>query len=145
MLEVLSPLMLLVIVFLIAVLVQPKRKEEEEEEEIKRTSSKSDSFNSNSSSYRSNYKTTSYVTKPVNVPSIRAIIKKAIDEEMDIIITYRKYDGTTSQRQLSNIEYNNEYGSYGYSNDHIKGYCHLRKEYRVFRIDRITRIVLRRR
>lgn len=78
-----------------------------------------------------------------NTKSIRSMIQKAIDEEMDIIITYRKYDGTTSQRQLSNIEYNNEYGSYGYSNDHIKGYCHLRKEYRVFRIDRISRIVLR--
>ena len=72
--------------------------------------------------------------------SIQAIIQKAIDEKRSIFITYCKYDGSTSQRQLSKIEYCNEFSSYGFTNDHIKGFCHLRKEYRVFRINRITAI-----
>ena len=41
---------------------------------------------------------------------------------------------------MSNISYNNDYKDYGYNDDHIKGYCHLRNEERTFRISRITAV-----
>ena len=38
------------------------------------------------------------------------------------------------------MEISNEYGEFGYDNDHIKAYCHLRNEERNFKIDRIKKI-----
>ena len=72
--------------------------------------------------------------------SIRTEIDRAIRANKDIEIEYVKYDGTYSKRRVSNIEYCNDYELYGYNNDHISGYCHLRGEERHFKIERIQSI-----
>lgn len=72
--------------------------------------------------------------------SIESELKRAIINGYDIEIKYVKYGGETSHRKISNISYDNEYGDYGYNNNHIKGYCHLRNENRSFRISRISAI-----
>ena len=69
---------------------------------------------------------------------IRSQIERAINSNSSIEISYIKYDGTSSIRKLSNIKYNNQYYHVGYANDHIDGYCHMRQENRMFKIDRIT-------
>lgn len=72
--------------------------------------------------------------------SIRNEIDKVIRTGKDIEIEYVKYDGTRSRRRVSNISYCNDYENYGYENDHISGFCHLRGENRHFKIDRIQSI-----
>ena len=72
--------------------------------------------------------------------SIRTEIDRAIRTGKDIEIVYVKYDGTRSRRRVSNISYCNDYEDYGYENDHISGFCHLRGEDRHFKIDRIQSI-----
>jgi len=72
--------------------------------------------------------------------SIRTEIDRAIRTGRDIEIEYVKYDGTRSRRRVSNISYCNDYEDYGYENDHISGFCHLRGEDRHFKIDRIQSI-----
>ena len=69
---------------------------------------------------------------------IRSQIDRAINSNSSIEISYTKYDGTSSRRKISNIKYNNQYYDVRYANDHIDGYCHMRQEDRVFKIDRIT-------
>lgn len=68
------------------------------------------------------------------------IIEKAITEKLDIDFIYTKYSGETSWRRLSEITYCNEFGEFGYKNDHISGYCHLRRERRTFKISRMSDI-----
>lgn len=68
------------------------------------------------------------------------VIKQAMTENKDILIKYRKFSGEISKRKLSNIIYNNSFEDDGFHNDHIKGYCHLRREERTFKIDRIISI-----
>lgn len=109
------------------------------------SSSEKNEFNSNytvpsRSSYKKNTRVQSNrsTTKPTQ--DIRSKIRQAISNTHDIKIAYRKYDGTSSARRLSNITFNNEFKSDGYNNDHIKGFCHLRGEERTFRISRITSI-----
>lgn len=70
------------------------------------------------------------------------IIDQAIKENKAIEFYYTKYSGENSKRKVSNISYSNEYGAFGYQNDHIKGYCHLRNENRTFKINRMSRITL---
>ena len=48
--------------------------------------------------------------------SIESEIKRAIIHGYDIEIRYEKYGGELSQRRVSNISYNNEFGDFGYSN-----------------------------
>lgn len=72
--------------------------------------------------------------------SIRTEIDRAIRTGKDIEIVYVKYDGTRSRRRVSDISYCNDYEDYGYENDHISGFCHLRGEDRHFKIDRIQSI-----
>ena len=67
--------------------------------------------------------------------TIREYIEQAIDEGRTIEIEYVKYDGTSSKRSISDLSYSDEYGD-----DYIVGYCHLREEYRTFKISRIRRI-----
>lgn len=68
------------------------------------------------------------------------VIKQAMTENKDILIKYRKFSGEISKRRLSKIIYNNSFEDDGFHNDHIKGYCHLRREERTFKIDRIISI-----
>lgn len=67
---------------------------------------------------------------------IESCIKNAIATNKAITIKYRKYDGSISERKISEIEYSSEYG-----NEYIYAYCHLRKDYRTFKISRILDIV----
>ena len=66
---------------------------------------------------------------------IKEYLDKAISENKTITIKYQKYDGTISNRTLSNLDYSDEYGS-GY----IQAYCHLRQENRTFKISRIREV-----
>lgn len=63
-------------------------------------------------------------------------IQRAIDTGATIEIAYTKYDGTSSIRKLSDVEYSVEYG-----HTHIQAFCHMRHELRTFRIDRISRVI----
>lgn len=72
----------------------------------------------------------------------RSIIDQAIYSNAGISFTYTKYNGERTTRYVSNISYSNEFGEYGYNNDHIKGYCHLRNAERTFRISRMSNISL---
>lgn len=67
--------------------------------------------------------------------SITSEIENAIRSNSSLRISYRKFDGTTSNRTISNIEYSEEYGD-----EYIYAYCHLRNEYRTFKISRIISI-----
>lgn len=67
--------------------------------------------------------------------TIREYINKAILENRDITIKYRKYDGSISTRRLSNVEFSDEFGE-----DYIAAYCHLRNENRTFKISRIIEV-----
>lgn len=65
-------------------------------------------------------------------------IQKAIDTGATIEISYTKNDGTSSIRKLSDIEYSDEYGD---GSEYISAFCHMRKEQRTFKINRISRVV----
>lgn len=67
--------------------------------------------------------------------TIREYIDTAIHEGREITIKYVKYDGTISNRTISDIQYSEEYGS-----DYIIGWCHLRNEQRTFKISRIRSV-----
>jgi predicted DNA-binding transcriptional regulator YafY len=69
--------------------------------------------------------------------SIKGVLQKAMKEKKSVLIKYRKYDGTSSERKLSELEFNNEFQAVGFHNAHIKAFCHLRKENRTFKISRI--------
>lgn len=77
-----------------------------------------------------------------NKPSenIEDQIRNAISNGNTIRISYQNFNGENSSRILSKLEYNNEFESEGYSNDHIKAYCHLREEDRTFKISRIISV-----
>lgn len=61
----------------------------------------------------------------------------AVNEDKTITIKYQKYDGTVSTRKVSDLEYTDEYGNY---DEYIHGFCHLRNEYRTFKISRIIEV-----
>lgn len=64
-------------------------------------------------------------------------IKKAVANDQDIIISYKKYDGTNSERRISNVKYEPLFkGDF----DYIIGYCNMRKQERTFKIERISNI-----
>lgn len=62
-------------------------------------------------------------------------IEQAIREGRDITILYEKFDGTRSERTVSDIQYSEEYGK-----EYISGFCHYRGEQRTFKISRIRKI-----
>lgn len=62
-------------------------------------------------------------------------IQEAIDTGATIEIEYTKYEGDYSIRKLSDVEYSPQFG-----NTHIEAFCHLRRERRTFKIDRISRV-----
>ena len=75
-------------------------------------------------------------------PSVKAVLNSAIKESRKVKILYEKFSGEEIERELSNLSISNEFGEFGYENDHIKAYCHLRKEERSFKINRIKKIKL---
>ncbi len=62
-------------------------------------------------------------------------IRQAINEGETLEITYIKFNGEHSERTISDIEPSEEWGA-GY----IHAFCHLRNEYRTFKIARIQSI-----
>ncbi len=62
-------------------------------------------------------------------------IQNAINTGAIIEIVYKKPDGTSSIRRLSDVTYSEEYG-----NSYIEAFCHLRSERRTFKIDRIGKV-----
>lgn len=67
---------------------------------------------------------------------IEAIIDDAVRNGKSVCITYKNKDGVRSERTISKIEYTKVYGKDGY----IKAYCHLRNDYRTFKISRIQSV-----
>ena len=61
-------------------------------------------------------------------------IQDAINNKQDIIISYKKYDGTISERRISNVQF--EHITIGYY-DYIIGHCHMRQAERTFKINEI--------
>lgn len=78
--------------------------------------------------------------KTYPIRTIRQIVETAIEQSKKVKIEYEKYDGEYSSRELSNIDYTNEFDESGYEPDYIKAFCHLRNEERNFKIDRIKSI-----
>jgi hypothetical protein len=72
--------------------------------------------------------------------SIKSEILRAINNAEKIKIVYENFNGEVKERILSNIQLTSEFDEYGYSNQHIRAYCHLRNEERSFKIDRIKKI-----
>ncbi len=85
-------------------------------------------------------KQTIFPTQNKHSSSIRDEILRAINNDEKIKIVYENFNGEIKERILSNIQLTNEFDEYGYSNQHIKAYCHLRNEERSFKIDRIKKI-----
>lgn len=71
----------------------------------------------------------------MNTEDFRKYLEDAIQGNKKVKIKYKKYGGECSERQISNIQYSDEFGE-----DYISAYCHLRQENRTFKIDRIESI-----
>lgn len=69
------------------------------------------------------------------------VIKIAISKNLRVEISYKNFDKENSVRQLSKIEYSNEFQKHS-SNvyEYISAYCHLRNEKRTFKLTRIEKI-----
>lgn len=74
--------------------------------------------------------------------SIKDELIKAINGKHKIKILYENFNGETSERKLSDVKMTDEFNSFGYDEQHIKAYCHLRNEERSFKINRIKKIEL---
>ncbi len=67
--------------------------------------------------------------------NVEAKVQEAITLNRDALIKYQKYNGEVSIRKISSIEESDEFGA-----NYIYAFCHLRNEWRTFRIDRIIEI-----
>ncbi len=73
--------------------------------------------------------------------SIAYLIEKAISNDYTIEMKYTNWNGESSGRKVSNLEYTSEFLENGYEyKQHFKGYCHKRLEERSFKITRINYI-----
>lgn len=73
--------------------------------------------------------------------TFKEIIKEAISNKQKVEISYKSYNQDISKRQISNIEYSNEFQKNHSNNyEHISAYCHLRNEKRTFKLNRIEKI-----
>lgn len=84
------------------------------------------------------YKNMGVVVEESEVPdSVEGIVKKAVDENRRIKLTYVKEDGAKTTRTVSNLRIVTTNDHLGDLQDFVKGYCHLRKEMRFFNMERI--------
>lgn len=67
--------------------------------------------------------------------NLKECLDNAIRTGKTITIKYSKYHGEQSVRQISNIQYSDEFGE-----NYIKAFCHKRQENRTFKISRILSI-----
>ncbi len=71
------------------------------------------------------------------------VIKESVSKNCRVEISYKSYNQENSIRQLSNVEYSNEFQKHhGNNYDYISAYCHLRNDKRTFKLDRIEKIRL---
>lgn len=87
-------------------------------------------------------KQTNILSQPRTEISIKDELQKAINGKHNIKIQYENFDGEVSERELSNVQMTDDFNSFGYDKQHIKGFCHLRNEERSFKISRIKNIEL---
>lgn len=67
--------------------------------------------------------------------NLKECLDNAIRTGKTITIKYSKYHGEQSVRQISNIQYSDEFGE-----NYIEAFCHKRQENRTFKISRILSI-----
>jgi hypothetical protein len=73
--------------------------------------------------------------------TFKEVIKESISNNHRLEISYKDYNGKSSLRQISNVEYSNEFQkNSSKNNEHISAYCHLRNEKRTFKLNRIEKI-----
>lgn len=70
---------------------------------------------------------------------IISIINYAIDNNKNLKIEYINFNNVPSDREISNIQISNEFEENGYTDQHIKAFCHSRNEERTFKISRISK------
>lgn len=87
-------------------------------------------------------KLTNILSQPRTETSIKDELQKAINGKRKIKIQYENFDGEVSERELSNLQMTDDFNSFGYDKQHVKGFCHLRNEERSFKISRIKNIEL---
>ena len=87
-------------------------------------------------------KLTNILSQPRTEKSIKDELQKAINGKRKIKIQYENFDGEVSERELSNLLMTDDFNSFGYDKQHVKGFCHLRNEERSFKISRIKNIEL---
>lgn len=74
-----------------------------------------------------------------NDSDINSLINYAIDNNKKLKIEYVNFNNVPSESVISNLQINNEFEENGYSDQHIKAFCHSRNEDRTFKISRITK------
>ena len=73
--------------------------------------------------------------------TFKEVIKESISYNYRVEISYKDFNGKSSLRQISNVEYSNEFQkNRNKNNEHITAYCHLRNEKRTFKLNRIEKI-----
>lgn len=71
------------------------------------------------------------------------VIKESVYNNCMVEISYKSYNQEKSLRQLSNVEYSDEFSNHHGSNyNYISAFCHLRNEKRTFKLNRIEKIRL---
>jgi predicted DNA-binding transcriptional regulator YafY len=69
------------------------------------------------------------------------VIKESISNNHRLEISYKDYHGKNSLRQISNIEYSNEFQkNSSKKSEHISAYCHLKNGKRTFKLNRIEKV-----
>ncbi len=71
-----------------------------------------------------------------SLPNLLQTILSSINDKLIIEISYTNADDNKTRRSLEAVGI-----TYSYPNWYLSAWCHLRKEYRVFRLDRISNIV----
>jgi hypothetical protein len=73
--------------------------------------------------------------------TFKDVISESITKNRNVEISYQNYNENNSIRQISNIQYSNEFQKNNNNNyQYISAYCHLRKEIRTFKLNRIEKI-----
>jgi hypothetical protein len=70
---------------------------------------------------------------PGDLVQLNLDIDEAVQCRMPVRLKYRDKTGQVTIRTITEVEYNFKYGD-----DHVSGYCSLRKERRTFKLDRMV-------
>ena len=72
---------------------------------------------------------------PESLPNVLQTILSSINDKLIVEIDYANAEGNKSKRALEAVGI-----SYSHPCWYLSAWCHLRKEYRMFRLDRIANI-----